>query len=92
MPIASPMYRPGGSLKKFGTESYGISGTFCAVAFACAKAGAALMSTARTVDVRHRFIKPPGFTVGGTVYRRRSRFNRLQPAAYDGWRCARGAR
>jgi hypothetical protein len=59
---------PGGILKKFGTESYGISGTFCAVAFACAKADPAHNSTDRNVDVKHRVIKPPGFTVGRTLY------------------------
>ena len=55
---------PGGILKKFGTESYGISGTFCAVAFACAKAGAAHSSTARNDGRQTSRHKASGFHSG----------------------------
>src|SRR5581483_8404802 len=46
----------GGILKKFGTESYGISGTFCAFAFACANAGAAAITSDRTPSAMWRFM------------------------------------
>ena len=36
MPMPSPKYRSGGSLKKLGTEVNGISGTFSALALVCA--------------------------------------------------------
>src|SRR5258708_28844018 len=52
---AAPKYRPGGSFRKLGTESYGISGTFCALALLCAKTGTANTITARK-DVRYRFM------------------------------------
>src|SRR3954470_22237641 len=40
-PIASPRYNPGGNFRKFGTDSKGISGTFCAFAFCARAAGIA---------------------------------------------------
>src|SRR5882672_9610684 len=57
----------GGILKKFGTESYGISGTFSALALLCAKSGIAksAMATARQLT-RQRFIDPPG--TGRRIY------------------------
>src|SRR5690348_16094065 len=38
-PMPSPRYRLGGSFRKFGAESKGISGTFCALARALSCAG-----------------------------------------------------
>src|SRR5437764_15300447 len=59
MPMPSPRYRLGGILRKLGTDSYGISGTFCTLALvasaaaerpcgfggACANTGAADRAT-----------------------------------------------
>src|SRR6476619_4291189 len=78
----SPRYSPGGSLRKFGTEVKGISGTFWALAFCCARAGAAAHSikAAAQTDVRLRCIEssrklPMNFTVwavaSGQIYANR---------------------
>src|SRR6267142_3230227 len=51
----------GSILKKFGTESYGISGTFSALALLCANVGVARSVTAMARrQTRQRFIDPPG--------------------------------
>src|SRR5690349_12219647 len=56
--MPSPRYRFGGSFRKFGTDSYAISGTFCAFALLCASLGAAASSPARsTPAVMRLFIK-----------------------------------
>src|SRR6266581_9595653 len=53
----SPRYSPAGTFRKFGTDVYRISGTFCAVAFCCANAGAAHSTKAiADTDARQRFI------------------------------------
>src|SRR5271154_7039989 len=77
----SPRYSPGGSLRKFGTEVKGISGTFWALAFCCARAGAAHSTKAAAqTDVRQRFIEssrkfPMNFTIwvvaSGQIYANR---------------------
>src|SRR6516225_3644548 len=54
----SPRYSPGGSFRKFGTDVKGISGTFCALAFCCASAGAAHRTRARAEhDASQGFIE-----------------------------------
>src|SRR5688572_10482905 len=47
-PIASPRYTSAGIFRKFGTDSNGISGTFCAFALwpVCARPGAVIQSAA----------------------------------------------
>src|SRR5262249_1899678 len=56
-PTDSPRYSPGGSFRKFGTEVYGISGTFCALAFCWARAGAAhSIRAAAETSARQRVI------------------------------------
>src|SRR6266849_2789634 len=54
----SPRYSPGGSLRKFGTEVKGISGTFWALAFCCASAGPthSIKATAQT-DATQRVMR-----------------------------------
>src|SRR5262245_14861039 len=52
----SPMYSPGGSLRKFGTAVNGISGTPVIVAFACANAGPAASVRMAHVKARIRVI------------------------------------
>src|SRR5262252_2346314 len=56
-PTASPRVSPAGTFRKFGTEVYAISGTFCAVAFCCAKAeiGESARSERKTT-AKERFI------------------------------------
>src|SRR5438445_11976926 len=51
----------GGILKKFGTESYAISGTLVAFAFDCATRSGAPASTSDTTKAEHkrRFMQPP---------------------------------
>src|SRR5258708_6073290 len=56
-PIASPSVSPAGIFRKFGIDVYWISGTFWAVAFAWAKAGAAANS--RHNAGARRVIRPP---------------------------------
>src|SRR5579884_858219 len=71
----------GGILKKFGTDSYGISGTFCALAFACASAGAAAAKIARTPSAMRRFmvvIPPAPGTVARSVAARAPRVGRTR--------------
>src|SRR5437867_2825922 len=56
-PTDSPRNSPAGTFRKFGTDVYGISGTFCAVAFCCANAGAAHSTKAMAdTNARQRFI------------------------------------
>src|ERR1044072_3725981 len=57
----------GGNFRKFGTDSKGISGTFCAFALLCAKLGAAARSSpaASAPAVRHLFIEASGTKVEG---------------------------
>src|SRR5688500_3567488 len=70
MPMPSPKYRSGGSLKKSGTEVKGISGTFSALALDCAVtvAGATGMPPPRKTEATtaakkgtdsRPFIEPP---------------------------------
>src|SRR5580765_1773798 len=60
-PMPSPRKRLGGSLRKLGADSKGISGTFWAFALVCASRGAAERSIATQQTLRHRFIdRPPG--------------------------------
>src|SRR5690242_9658390 len=63
----------GGNFRKFGTDSKGISGTFCAFALLCAKLGAAARSSpaASAPAVRHLFIEASGTKVEGIYTRRR---------------------
>src|SRR6478672_6578907 len=57
----------GGNFRKFGTDSKGISGTFCAFALLCAKLGAAARSSpaASAPAMRHLFIEASGPKVEG---------------------------
>src|SRR3954468_5884559 len=57
----------GGNFRKFGTDSNGISGTFCAFALLCAKLGTAARSSpaASAPAVRHLFIEASGTKVEG---------------------------
>src|SRR3954452_13432504 len=57
----------GGNFRKFGTDSNGISGTFCAFALLCAKLGTAARSSpaARAPAVKHLFIEASGTKVEG---------------------------
>src|SRR3982750_4612229 len=57
----------GGNFRKFGTDSNGISGTFCAFALLCAKLGAAARSSpaASAPAVKHLFIEASGTKVEG---------------------------
>src|ERR1700688_5026661 len=56
-PTDSPRVSPAGTFRKFGTDVYWISGTFCAVAFCCANAGRAQSIKAMAnADARLRFI------------------------------------
>src|SRR3954447_5756752 len=57
----------GGNFRKFGTDSNGISGTFCAFALVCAKLGAAARSSpaASAPAVKHLFIEASGTKVEG---------------------------
>src|SRR5258707_13000837 len=56
-PMASPSVSPAGILRKFGTDVYWISGTFWAVGFGWANAGAAANSR-HNAEAR-RVIRPP---------------------------------
>src|SRR5476649_1389079 len=62
--MPSPRYRLGGNFRKFGTDSYGISGTFCALAFRlgpCANNGLVVRSPAMTPHVMNtRFMEASG--------------------------------
>src|SRR5688500_15335069 len=63
MPMPSPRYRSGGSLKKFGTDVWGMIGTFSAFALVWAKAGPPPRSaTIATQDARHCLIETSGKT------------------------------
>ena len=62
MPMPSPKYRSGGSLKKFGTDVCGMVGTFSAVALVCATSGAPPSSATAAADSIRRvsiLMKPP---------------------------------
>src|SRR5689334_12752773 len=66
----------GGNFKKFGTDSKGISGTFCAFALLCAKLGAAARSSpaASAPALRHLFIEASGDEGARNLYERLERF------------------
>src|SRR4029077_14574359 len=64
----SPRYSPAGSLRKFGTEVKGISGTPVTVAFCWADAGPARSRTAAYVERICR-------VMDGSLYRAPVRFN-----------------
>src|SRR5262245_2677645 len=57
MPMPSPKYRSGGSLKKLATDSYGISVTLVAFALLWARSGAAPKSNTTKSDERTRFMR-----------------------------------
>src|SRR4029453_13809654 len=67
MPMPSPKYKSGGSLKKLGTEVNGISGTFSALAFDCAvsvpvpgpNAGPAITAAAAKASKERLMSSPP---------------------------------
>src|SRR5690349_13157360 len=54
--MPSPKYVSRGSLKKFGTESYGISGTFSAFAFDWEKSAGVESNTTANEHDNHRLI------------------------------------
>src|SRR4051812_28843981 len=58
----------GGNFRKFGTESKGISGTFCALALLCAKAGPVLMSAATRAHAAMRRFMTTSETVVDAIY------------------------
>src|SRR5260370_25369834 len=69
----SPRYSPGGSLRKFGTEVKGISGTFWALAFCCASAGATpSMRAIAETDAIQRVMKDLPGPLVNLRYRKRS--------------------
>src|SRR5262245_13522183 len=57
MPMPSPKYVSSGSLKKFATDSYGISVTLVAFALLWARSGAAPKSNTTRSDERTRFMR-----------------------------------
>src|SRR5712691_5105446 len=61
IPTDSPRNSPGGTFSRFGTDVYAISGTFCAVAFCCARAGCRHITraTATRQAKRHFMGEPP---------------------------------
>src|SRR5207249_4892992 len=82
----------GGILKKFGTESYAISGALVAFALDCAsKTGAPASTSAATVDVKKRAVmKPPPCKGGACSARWRPNLTRIRTAGgnHDPYCCA----
>src|SRR5690242_2552587 len=93
IPMPSPRYKLGGILKKFGTDSKGISGTFCALARVaiaagerfCAKAGLASETAASTRVRQHLAMIVPVVYPNGAGPRNVSRIAFLQDNMWMAW-------